>query len=128
MAATVHNGSITPNSSYTYVNNTNKNVRIVVNYLWTGQSGSNPWLYIGSGQNQNGDTTTMAIELLAGQVYGKHIGFVRGDSNTAQNASGVQGFSMPLEFFLVEGMHFIIELPGNHNKNTMFNFVAITED
>ena len=108
--------------------NTNKNVRIVVNYLWLGQSGSNPMLYIGTGQNPNGDTTTMAIELIAGQVYGKHIGFIRGDDNTAQNGTGVQGFSMPTEFFLAEGMHFIIDILGNHNKNTMFNFVAITED
>ncbi len=128
MAATVHNGSITPGSNYTYINNTNKNVRIVINYLWFGQSGSNPWLYIGTGQGQNGDATTIAIECIAGQAYGKQLGFIRGDDNTTSQANGPQGFHCPLEFFLAEGMHFIIDILGNHNKNTMFNFVAITED
>tara|TARA_B100000482_G_scaffold185478_1_gene162210 strand:- start:339 stop:725 length:387 start_codon:yes stop_codon:yes gene_type:complete len=128
MASTVHNGSITPGSNYTYTNNTNKNVRIVINYLWLGQSGSNVWLYIGTGQGQSGDATTMAVELLAGQTYGKHIGYIRGDSNTSEKAAGPQGFSMPTEFFLPEGSHFIIDVLGNHNKNTMYNFVVITED
>ena len=128
MAATVHNGSITPGNNYTYINNTNKNVRIVINYLHFGQSGSNPMLYIGTGQNPNGDATTIAIELVAGQVYGKQLGFVRGDDHVADKAFGPQGFVCPMEFFLAEGMHFIIDILGNHNKNTMFNFVAITED
>ena len=128
MAATVHNGSITPGNNYTYINNTNKNVRIVINYLHFGQSGSIPMLYIGTGQNPNGDATTIAVELVAGQVYGKQLGFVRGDDHVADKAFGPDGFVCPLEFFIPEGNHFIIDILGNHNKNTMFNFVAITED
>lgn len=128
MAATVHNGSITPGSNYTYTNNTNKNVRIVINYLSFGQSGSNPMLYIGTSQNANGDATTIAFQLASGQTYGKQLGFIRGDDRTASKANGSQGFQCPLEFFLAEGMHFIIDIAGNHNQNTMFNFIAITED
>ena len=128
MASTVHNGSITPGNNYTYTNNTNKNVRIVINYLAFGQSGSNPWLYIGTSTSQTGTSTSIAIELVAGQVYGKQLGFVRGDDHVADKAFGPQGFVCPLEFFIPEGSHFIIEILGNHNKNTMYNFVAITED
>tara|TARA_Y100000766_G_C18563824_1_gene439019 strand:+ start:191 stop:583 length:393 start_codon:yes stop_codon:yes gene_type:complete len=129
MASTVHNGSITPGNNYTYTNNTNKNVRIVINYLWLGQSGSNVWLYIGTGQGQTGDATTIAIECIAGQTYGKHLGYYRQDEYSSEGSTGgASGSHVPLEFFLPEGSHFIIDVLGNHNKKTMYNFVVITED
>ena len=130
MASTVHNGSITAGQSYIYTNNTNKNVRIVINYLSFGQSGSNPWVYIGTGKTQSGNSSSIALEFAAGQMFGKHLGYYRNDSYSSESASGgvQQSYSMPLEFFIPEGSFFEIELPGNHNKKTMYNFVTITED
>ena len=130
MASTVHNGSITAGSSYTYTNNTGKNVRIVINILHFGQSGSNCWVYIGTSTSQTGTSTSIAFEIKAGQVFGKHLGYFRNDSLTSEGSSGElhDDYMIPLEFFIPDSSFFEIEIPGNHNKKTMYNFISITED
>ncbi len=41
MASTVLRGTITPNGSFTYTNNTGGNVRFIIYYLYCGTQGSN---------------------------------------------------------------------------------------
>ena len=140
MAATVYNGVLqgtgAVNTQVLYTNSTGKNVRIVFNFLSTGDTNVQlTYFYFGpssspqhpSGQNLD----TMIVGVPRDSNFGKSLAFNKTGTSTGQNAYGTQAGFFPMEMVLANGSKISVNIPAQidaNNNAISYNFVAITED
>ena len=133
MAAEILTGQLAANNTFTYTNSTGGNVRVVINYIYTGSS-STPTIEFGdasaTGQNAYWTNRTF-FGLTQNTIFGKSIGWSSANSTTGQAAitSGGSNTGGPTEVYLknTETFKITASASSSYAWNCRYQIVVIPE-
>ena len=138
MAATSYNGVMQGTGAdhiqTLYTNNTSGNVRIIFNYIETGNASPGVWrIYIGTTSSPShpsgGDLDTIELNPPSQSVYGKGIGYTYNTDNGNHHAWASAGFFLT-ELMLPANNAIYVRIPpqiSDYVKAIAYNFTVIPE-
>lgn len=116
MAATIYTGQLFPGATFTHTNSSGGNERVIINYIFAGNTASQDSYPItikfgtsGSGGNGHSGDNETSFQISQYGSFGKSLGWSSSGSGTGQNANTENSTAGPTEVYLSNGHHFKIE-------------------
>tara|TARA_B100001029_G_scaffold61690_1_gene49929 strand:- start:214 stop:645 length:432 start_codon:yes stop_codon:yes gene_type:complete len=139
MAATIYTGQIEPGGTFTHTNSSGGNERVVINYIYAGNTGNAVAYPItvkfgtsGSGGNGHSGLNETSFSVSQYGAIGKSLawshvdGTGAGNGTSGQNAYTGQGeIAAPTEVYLSNGHHFKIEADSNLTSQTQARYQVV---